>query len=539
MFNTNDAAAPKGGSEPSERERRLEDEVRKLRSYNQMLEAENKTLLKRVSELVGMLATETNQDKQLALALELKILQDRINARNRDLFGTKSEKRGRPIEVPPAAPKVRKKKRTGSTRTEQPDLPTAHQLHLLDEADQICPGCGGTLHAKAGRVETRERIVVTERVYTVVTDEMQVYGCGGCGASDTALAPIQLVPGGRYDSSIAINTAVDKYADHQPLNRQVATMRRAGLIVSRQSLWDQLNALATLCEPSYQALQAWMLDSHDLLHADETTWRMMLKGGSTKWWLWAIAADDAFFCTVSPTRSAKAARGLLRDFDGALMTDAYTVYNLLAKEAEQDTLELDTERPWHPRFRHAVCWSHARRPFEKASKSHDEANPVLDYIAQLYAIEARARDQADGDPKRLREVRADLRARESAPVLAAIKRWRHEQRALPGTQLHTGLTFLKNQWEKLTRFLDDPILPLDNNFAERQVRSPVMGRRNHLGSHSERGAHVSALFYSLIGSCRLVKVSPLDYLTTLVQRGLANPGYVLLPHQFAQELATT
>jgi hypothetical protein len=53
--------------------------------------------------------------------------------------------------------------------------------------------------------------VVTERVYTVVTDEMQVYGCG---SSDTALAPVQLVPGGRYDSSIAINTAVDKYADH-------------------------------------------------------------------------------------------------------------------------------------------------------------------------------------------------------------------------------------------------------------------------------------------------------------------------------------
>jgi hypothetical protein len=171
-----------------------------------------------------------------------------------------------------------------------------------------------------GAVAPTSRTWLNTPNFTVVTDEMQTYRCGGCGASDTALAPDQLVPGGRYDSSIAINIAVDKSADHQPLNRQVATMKRAGLKVSRQTLWDQLNALATLCEPSYLALHDWMLKSHDLLHADETTWRMMVKGGAAKWWLWAIAAHDGFFCSVSPTRSAKAARGLLRDFDGSLMT---------------------------------------------------------------------------------------------------------------------------------------------------------------------------------------------------------------------------
>ena len=80
------------------------------------------------------------------------------------------------------------------------------------------------------------------------------------------------------------------------------------------------------------------------------------------------------------------------------------------------------------------------------------------------------------------------------------------------------------------------IAALRQKFAERQVRSPVMGRWNHLGSHSVRGAHVSALFYSLVGSCRLVNVSPLDYLTTLVERGLADKTYALLPHEFAEEL---
>ena len=98
-----------------------------------------------------------------------------------------------------------------------------------------------------------KRLSRTERVYTLVTDEKQMYGCGHCGHAETALAPPQLVPGGRYGNSIAINVAVDKYVDHQPLNRQVSAMRRAGLRVSRQALWNQLNALAKLCEPSYEA----------------------------------------------------------------------------------------------------------------------------------------------------------------------------------------------------------------------------------------------------------------------------------------------
>jgi len=525
--------------EASAGERRLHIEIATLRARNEMLESENRTLMRRISELVDALAVETNKDKQLALSLELKLLEERINDRNRDIFGKRSEKRGRPAGSKPRKKKTRKSKRTGSKRTEQPDLPSASQRHLLDEADQVCRQCGGTLHAKPGKFDSSDRIVFTERLYTVLTHQMQVYGCGGCGSSETALAPAQLVPGGRYDSSIAIQVAVDKYADHQPLNRQVVAMRRTGLRVSRQALWDQLNALGTLCEPTYQALHDWMLAHHDLLHADETTWRMMVKGGSTKWWLWALAAQDGFFCSVAPTRSAKAARLLLRDFDGLLMSDAYSVYKMLAKEADQDNLKLTDDRPWHPKFKHCICWSHARRPFEKASKFGDQAHVVLDYIAELYEVEARAKAQAAGDTKRLWEVRAQLRASDSKIIIDKIELWRAKQLALPGTKLFEGLTFLKNQWKGLTRFLEDPTAPLDNNLAERQVRAPVLGRKNHLGSHSQRGAHVSAIFYSLMGTCRLVGVSPSRYLLTLLERALKDPTYTLLPHEFADEIGQT
>lgn len=524
-------------SEPSKQERRLAVENRELRARVQMLEAENHTLLRRISELAGQLATETNRDRQLALTLEMKVLQQRIDRRNRELFGSKSEKRGRPETAKAKAPKERKTKRSGSKRTKQPELPMTTVRHLLDVADQVCPDCGGKLYKKAGKCDSSERIVVTERVYTLVTDEKQVYGCGGCGHAETALAPAQLVPGGRYDSSVAINVAIDKYVDHQPLNRQVSAMRRAGLRTSRQAMWNQIDKLAELCDPNYKALHDWMLTSHDMLHADETSWRMMFKGGSAKWWLWGLAADDGFYCMPSPTRGSKAARLLLRDFSGALMSDAYSVYKSLAEEAKQSNLVLDDTHPWQPGFVMFVCWSHARRRFEQASKFDEDAHVALDLIAELYEVEARAKKLADGDKAKLHELRRELRAGESTVIIDRLQKWRMSQRSLPGTKLAEGLTFLQNQWSELKGFLTNPSVPLDNNLIERQVRTPVLGRKNHLGSHSARGAYVSTLFYSLLGSCRLVGVSPVRYLTALVERGLQTEGYVLLPHEFAAELA--
>jgi len=259
----------------------LRAEVRQLRARLQLIENENRMLRRRITELVDKLAAEANIDKQLALQLELQILQRRLDDRNREIFGKKSERRNPSEETPEAEKPAKKRKKTGSARTKQPDLPRTHVRHLLDTADQICPDCGGKLHAKGDKVESSERIAVTERVYTVVIDEKQVYGCG-CGHTETALAAPQVVPGGRYDSSIGVQVAVDKYADHQPLNRQVSTMRRAGLRVSRQALWNQLLALAMFVKPCYEALHTWMIKEHTLLHADETTWRMMVVGGSAR-----------------------------------------------------------------------------------------------------------------------------------------------------------------------------------------------------------------------------------------------------------------
>jgi len=46
---------------------------------------------------------------------------------------------------------------------------------------------------------------------------------------------------------------------------------------------------------------------------------------------------------------------------------------------------------------------------------------------------------------------------------------------------------------------------------------------------------VAACFYSLVETCKLVEVSPTEYLTEAARRAIAEPGAVTLPHEFTNE----
>lgn len=77
--------------------------------------------------------------------------------------------------------------------------------------------------------------------------------------------------------------------------------------------------------------------------------------------------------------------------------------------------------------------------------------------------------------------------------------------------------------------LEDAIVPLDNNPAERALRGLVVGRKNHNGSRSQRGSQVSALFYSLIGTSRFCGADPAGYLRQAIEAAVRQSGAVTLP----------
>jgi transposase len=86
-------------------------------------------------------------------------------------------------------------------------------------------------------------------------------------------------------------------------------------------------------------------------------------------------------------------------------------------------------------------------------------------------------------------------------------------------------------WERLTRFVENPLVPLDNNATERAIRGPVIGRKNHYGSKSRRGTQVAAILYSLVETAKIHDVDPAKYLLEAVRA--AERGEILLPWQMA------
>lgn len=499
----------------------LRSQALELLDTNTLLEQENRLLLGRISELVTELAGTRNQDRQQALAAEIRVLQERLDARNRDLFGRRSERRGRPDGEEDGEKKKRKdREKTG--RTAQPRLPVQVEVHPLDEADQICPDCGKPLHAWHGQTESSEEVTVIQRKYVLVRHERQKYKCEGCDHIDTALGPDKLMEGGRYSVEFAAHVASEKYAEHAPLERQVTAMARQGLLVSSQTLWDQLHALYLLLLPAYIALQHRVL-KNELVHADETSWPVLKPGATKKWWIWVVRDETAVYYSFSPTRGAAAAEQLFGNYAGVVMSDGYPVYTSLEGAADKKG------NPKLPNYTLALCWMHARRPFFHAEKNYPAAKEGLDLIAQLYAIEAEARrDAAAGDD--LLAARRRLREAKSRGVIAKLDTWQKATLALPGSKLDDGLQYLRNHWTYLTRFLENPRIPLDNGLSERALRGPVLGRKNHQGSRSEAGTRVAALFYSLVDTCKALGLDPQVYLVAAAKAALRDRACVLLPH---------
>ncbi|HEY8375988.1 MAG TPA: IS66 family transposase [Nannocystis sp.] len=494
------------------------------------LEDELSVLLARITELTLKLARATDRPEQLALELELKVLRERLSNHATETFGSRSERR--PVGEPAAKPPP-KRSRHGGRRTEQSKLPYVEEVRTLDEADQCCPGCGCGLREMAEQFEASEVVVAIERTYKVVHEKRQKYRCNSCGHIDTALGRPRLLPGSRYDLSFVVQVAIDKYLDHLPLERQVEAMRRRGLVVTSQTLWDQLYALYVVLLPTLVAIKEQLL-AKGLVHVDESPWRMMGKEGSKKWWLWAMCAGELAWYAIESTRGADAALALLGAYDGIVVADGYSVYTSLeqARTKRGEQLDLDGNVVVLPDFVLVACWMHARRFFYKAREAAPEAEEALDLIAAIYRADEAAREAAAGDD----DAFLELRRRDVRPLIDKLDAWRKAQRPLPRSQLDKGINYLAVHWTALTRFLDDVRIPLDNGEAERAIRGPVVGRKNHLGSRSPRGAVVTAAMYTLVETCRRCGVDPYAWMMEAARRAIAVPGTVLLPSDYKAEL---
>jgi transposase len=492
-----------------------ERDLEALRQVALLLASENSRLTDKLQRLIEENSRLKGLDPSRAQA-EIDALKELLAARERKIFGRSSEKRPSEADKEPETRESRK----GHGPTDQPELTLVTQDHDLPVDDQQCHACGGALELMGEQFEESEEITVVERQFLRVQHRRRKYRCRCNGCVVTAPGPAKLIPGGRYSIDFAVEVIAQKYLDHLPLERQTRIMRREGLTIGSQTLWDQIWAASRHLTPTYEAICHEVLRS-EVVGADETHWRMLGRSGpgelNKRWWAWNVTSETGTFFRILDSRSANAAREVLDGFEGIVMADGYGAYDSLTRGSPDMVL--------------AHCWAHVRRKFIEIEPNFPrEAGEILALIGELYTIDKLAPAGRGGD-----DLRLELRRTRSKQIVRKILDWIAATPALPQSGLGKAIDYMKGMWEGLTRFLDDPRIPLDNNAAERAIRGPVIGRKNHYGSKSRRGTEVAAIFYTLIETAKLLGVEPKTYIAYALRKSVDTPGIAVL----ASELLST
>ena len=487
-----------------------EQDIEELRKLAQALKAQNELLLEALAKKSREVERLRGKPGDLQLTLKMiETLQAKAKAAEEAVARAEAAQRKRAEE---RTQKQRERSHVGPTP--QPRLPVSEHVFTLDDADRACPSCGGELRPMAGQFEESELIDLIEVRYELVQVKQQKYACRCGGCIETALGPDRATPGSRYSLAFAIKTVVDKWLDHIPLERQCRILDRHGLTVTSQTLWDLANVIAHRLAPLDKALVAHVLQ-RPVIGLDQTGWPRLETSGSKPWQMWCLTAPGVVVHRIRDDKSAATFTDLVGDYTGTIVCDALATHGAGARASPGIVL--------------AGCWAHVFRKFEEAMPDHPEAEKALAWIGALYAVDARA----NGDASAL----AELRRTESAAVLAEFKPWLWDRAANTAISIGKAAAYAIANWDRLTRFLDNAAVPLDNNATERAIRGPVVGRKNHYGSKSRRGTEVAATIYTVLETAKLHGVNPAAYLHAAIIA--ADRGVALMPWDFAKSTATT
>ena len=374
----------------------------------------------------------------------------------------------------------------------------------IEPDEKVCPHCGKT-KCEIGCVKSeRYEYIPAKLIRHEIVRPKLACDCGAGGVSIAPLPP-QVIEQGQAGASLVAQVILSKFDAHQPLYRQQQQFERLGVYFPRQTLCDWVAHGARWLQPVVREMKAALLRG-DYLQVDETPVKVMdpeVKGKCATGWLWVagVPGGDIIF-EFRPGRGQADARELIGAFQGYLQRDGYSAYGALSRRDGG--------------LRPVGCWAHARRKFvEAAALGSAEARAIVTEIRKLYLIEARARDEC------LRpEQRWEWRQQRAAPILAALQPRLERLRVvhLPQSPLGKAVRYALNEWEPLTRYLEDGRLEIDNNLTENALRPSAVGKKNWLFiGHPEAGWR-SAVIYSVIVSCRRRGIDPWEYMRDVLQR---------------------
>jgi len=440
-------------------------------------------------------------------------IKDQLHVLRRKFYGRSSEKRPEKKDIEREAKKGRKRgKKILLPSMRYPDLGLVEEEQDFAEGHTpSCQHCEEPLQ-KMNETENSEVITVTQKIYHIIRRKRAKYRCTKC-YSDIQTVPLEprLKPGSSFSDAVAIDVVVAKYADHLPINRYVTQAERCGLkSIQPQTLIDQTHYLADALEPIYQDIKQSIQESK-ILQADETPWKMLEDHDEHKWFLWEFCNQKNVFYEAQDGRGSDKAESFLKACQAQyLVTDAYSGYPKATRDLE---------------IKHVFCNAHARRYFVESEDNYPESAPMIAFYRELYQIEEKVRSKPPDEIKTIRQ-------KESKPILDQMQVYCLKLQCLPKSSMGKAKNYFLKHFERLTRYLEDGCLPIDNNLSERSLRGPVLGRKNFYGNHSKRGAKTSAILYSIVESCKLNRVEPQNYLTKTLHAILNGKPYHT-PAEFA------
>jgi len=404
----------------------------------------------------------------------------------------------------------------------------------LPESERRCTDCGAAMAILGDEVTERGHMVPAKVI--VRRYVRRKYACPRGHAVKTAELPASVIDKGKYEASVYAHLAVAKYGDHLPLTRLEGIYKRHGFAIAKSSMWEMLRRTSEVAaEPILAQMRKELLDE-PILEADETpvTVRLEDRKGTKQGYVWTYGTGRRRVFDFTMSRGRDGPRRFLEKWSGTLLTDGYSGYDEVVRQNG---------------ITRAGCWAHARRGVKEAlERKAPGALPLLRSIGRLFWIERAVKRRGDRlqlDHDAVRSLRARVRRQRSTRALIRIRKLvdagLENPTILPKSLLGKALGYVANQWEPLTRFVEDPGLAIHNNDSERALRHVVVGRKNWLFFASPRGGEVGATLFSLIATCKALGVHPEAYLEDVLHRVDTTPASEiarLTPWAWAAERAT-
>ncbi|MBT4791558.1 MAG: IS66 family transposase [Halobacteriovoraceae bacterium] len=448
----------------------------------------------------SLLNSDNNQAQLIELNDKIEMLNRRFFANGKESLekfrpNRKDQKELLPHNIPPVEVAPEKKEQVP-------------QIEIVHEQDK-CPCCKGSLEEIKGQTENYDELDIIEKTILLKKHLRQKYRCKSCEKIVTAKGGARLKKGSKYSIPFAVSVAVDKFSYHLPLERQSRLFEEQGLKIDTKTLYSQTETLFQNLEPIAEKIKNEIL-KYGYVHIDETRGKIL--STNTNGFIWSMGNKYGAYFQYETTRSGEVASEMLGDFEGVIINDGFSGYNRFKKGRK---------------IKVAHCWSHARRKFFDCLQNYAQAEHVIELIDELFRIDRSCK----GSFKRL----GNLRKTKSTKILGELQDllYKLERNILPRSGLGKAVAYTLNLWEGLTHFVKDAKIPLTNNLAERALRNPVKGRDNYNGYRTINGADVAMFYYTIIETCKMLKINSRAYLNDQAYR-FSNEEELQTPLEWAQ-----